>query len=1030
MAPATGSSGPELALRQGWLGFDLITAGPQVPRTHQRGELFLISGSMTAEQATQHKAGWDITIANVDPRCCPDRNVFFLAPTMLSRYEAIEQCGTSTRLDSHGRLCMHFKKSPPVVLHLSGLCFSCSREEPLPLPLTEDRSLFGGDDWDAPALRLVHGAAGSTLVLLQGCLRQATYGATAQTVAQLPQGHRPRRELRCLASLLAEEAENLTQSVAVTLKPCGAVVVQGGRALATDSRGRLRSLQEKKRGRLCFDGIRFALREGQPLRPAEHLRKVRAAGDKLSYLMEEASTAVVVRHGDLVMLEGHLTWADGKATEARRPLATLPAGCRPACREVFFTRGGSDLEERRRVDVDVHGRIFCPEGAKDGRLELTGVIFLAAEREAPAPASMLDELEVQRCAADVVCSAFGGKEALEEFARRCSYLEWLWLKDELQIDVGHRKWSMRLPGTDGRDSWEEGPWGRYKKALGGKGVGSFEALMQLSDGFFEKVCTDVAMPFRDFALLRERRRCEGRQRPTASLGQLRDLASRIVDEMFEHWDFEAQVLAALANDERPPQSIRHLFNERPGAQEAMIRRRVRREEMPRFEEARQFFKRHETTGCNMTHSSFMGCRDLFSSTGKWHFPDDEEVQRRLFQHAAWLFERGIMLYMSERQTARFPFIEDLDIQCRTDWQGPLAPGETGTPPDELLMSRPRREAGGVKGDPGELMKKRAEAIHVVYPDIKCLEVLVYSASGFNKGKEMLKSSFHLVWPQLLVDADHATVIRDKTLALFERESARPGSFLSGLKQRLLALHESNEWALVFDKTTINAQNGLRLPYSDKASLQLSSEEKQRVARGEVSKSQAFKSLVREGRPTKAVGRIRFTFGAWQGGEVLQEAFWDMDAASQPIEKWIEMGSCRREASRVELTPMPGWLHFKPLEQVRRCTLTTRAFKERFKSSCKQLWWPGRDGLVGGWVLTTAKDAVWRGAAVMQFSGTAPSTSWAAGKRCIRRPAEVVYSKGKVLVDGLPEVVRLILDALEGFTEPDDVLVTPVYAAAS
>merc|ERR1719424_2153672 len=120
---------------------------------------------------------------------------------------------------------------------------------------------------------------------------------------------------------------------------------------------------------------------------------------------------------------------------------------------------------------------------------------------------------------------------------------------------------------------------------------------------------------------------------------------------------------------------------------------------------------------------------------------------------------------------------------------------------------------------------------MIYPHIDKLRGIVYSASGHNKGKDMLKSSFHLVWPQLIVDADRAPVIRHVTLGLFKKETLRQGSFLSHLQKRLLDLHESNNWELVFDSTTINARNGLRLPYSDKASMVIDDAEQKRQVKG-------------------------------------------------------------------------------------------------------------------------------------------------------------------------------------------------------
>lgn len=227
----------------------------------------------------------------------------------------------------------------------------------------------------------------------------------------------------------------------------------------------------------------------------------------------------------------------------------------------------------------------------------------------------------------------------------------------------------------------------------------------------------------------------------------------------------------------------------------------------------------------MTHCSLMGAADMFSSTGKWHFPDNPAVQKQLFENIAWLFPKKIYMIMSERQTVCFPFIEDLDVQATVDWR---QPGERSPPPDDLIMRFPERDSSGVSGDPGELMHKRALAIHMIYPQLEYLEVLVYSASGYNKGKNMPKSSFHLVWPQLIVDPDRAPVIRHVTLKFFQEETKQSGSYLRHIQQRLLDLHESNNWELVFDSTSINARSGRRLPYSDKASMMIADEDRQKV----------------------------------------------------------------------------------------------------------------------------------------------------------------------------------------------------------
>ena len=107
---------------------------------------------------------------------------------------------------------------------------------------------------------------------LQGSLVEDTFGFDPKHLGKLPESHRPVREVRCLAYLVKDPtAENgygcavVEQTAAVTLKPDGSISVQGGKLQMIDQKGTMRILQQKKKGRLLFDGIRFSLVEGQPL---------------------------------------------------------------------------------------------------------------------------------------------------------------------------------------------------------------------------------------------------------------------------------------------------------------------------------------------------------------------------------------------------------------------------------------------------------------------------------------------------------------------------------------------------------------------------------------------------------------------------------------------------------------------------------------------------------------------------------------------------------------------------------------------
>ena len=62
-------------------------------------------------------------------------------------------------------------------------------------------------------------------------------------------------------------------------------------------------------------------------------------------------------------------------------------------------------------------------------------------------------------------------------------------------------------------------------------------------------------------------------------------------------------------------------------------------------------------GKAQTHSNFAGANAEFSMTGMWMFSDKEEAQAELFAHIAWLYTKGISLYISEIQTPVFPLVD-------------------------------------------------------------------------------------------------------------------------------------------------------------------------------------------------------------------------------------------------------------------------------------------------------------------------------------------------------------------------------------
>ncbi len=1121
-----------VTLKDQWAGFDLAKICSEKPVSYRGGDIVVVSGCITCISPMKSTSGFDMQVAWLDNRHTPWTDVSHLAPSMMSRYEGIHQCGTSLKVQPNGKITIFFAKAMnPMVLHLTGLCFlsPCGPTEPTLLPVAryemkdwntqgaktkkeesaqEKAQALRADPDRPPAIRRL-----GKVVFLEGELQMANYGPVAQRVATLPEGLRPLREVRLLANLLRPdkdlEERVLGHSVAMTLRPDGTISVQGGKVHAPDNKGNMRVLGQNKSGRLSLDAVRFLLEDGPPVELGVAIRdaasKAPAAGAKakLDYLTtgrpattESVHSAVCLKQDDLVFLEGHLSWS-AQRPSAKQALALLPVGYRPHRREVFFTRGGSDMQERCRVDVDKFGRIFCPEGVGEGRLDLSGIVFGAAGPEfnnlRPRDPDWDDlKLQYQRSDVNVVSSSFDGHALLEQFVQRTNVHEWSFVEYDLARHAS-RKMLLPLGQVQLRgDKWDkmnlgrldERFWREAKDSLDAKfKITSFHTLMHLTDEMFERVAAAIKMREEDrkrlVARRLELRMLWGLQRKAGlTFTYLESLASDIVDQMFDHWDFRAQLQGALLNDFRTPASIEHLYPQRGwcGKSESLIRKRISKEDMPKFEEIRQFFYLYETTGNNMTHCSLMGAHDTFTTTGKWHFPDAAHVQKQLFEHIAWLFPRQMYLYISERQTSRFPFIEDLDIQAKTDWRewkvDENGVQETPFPPDDLIMWKPKRDENGkVYGDPGELMERRAYAIHMIYPQIEKLYCHVYSASGYNKGKAMLKSSFHLVWPQLIVDADRAPVLRYVTLGIFAKETAKPHSAINSLQDKLVDLHESNVWELVFDSTTINARNGLRLPFSDKASMVITDEaQKQQVNDGKISKTKARKSRVTENRPSKPVGTIEFTFkkDLETGQPTLASADWTADAASHPIDDWIKKGSCRLDANSFpDLTPwymgqeviqmLPKksnedfffeqgeadgegghWMTHRPYPNIRRCKerLDTRAFKQHFDEVLSEeqqaLEAEGRSDLmrrlVGSWTTVTSKQVIWRTTAAMQTDNATVVSDQKGQQIRLKRGAEVIFlhAQQKIIVSGPNEVAEAILRALKEFTKPDDNAIMPIY----
>ena len=240
------------------------------------------------------------------------------------------------------------------------------------------------------------------------------------------------------------------------------------------------------------------------------------------------------------------------------------------------------------------------------------------------------------------------------------------------------------------------------------------------------------------------------------------------------------------------------FNGSKCAHQMRVLKKASREELEALEEIVYWWHQWSSNDRHLSHSSLMGNQDIFADTGKWTIPDDPAIQQTVFRHMAWIYKRGYDTFISEIQTPLFPLIEDLDMESTLQM-------EDTSQIDQMFLD-----------DDFLFIKERARALKVIYPDRDEFTCYIYSGSGFNKSKGRWKSSFHLVWPDVIVNGELAPIIRQTTVEYFIYRSAAT-QYFKRMQARLVNHFDANIWENVFDQTTSNANNGLRMPYCNKAS---------------------------------------------------------------------------------------------------------------------------------------------------------------------------------------------------------------------
>jgi len=299
------------------------------------------------------------------------------------------------------------------------------------------------------------------------------------------------------------------------------------------------------------------------------------------------------------------------------------------------------------------------------------------------------------------------------------------------------------------------------------------------------------------------------------------------------------------------------------------------EEVQELDKIRQFFQNHETHRRDeITHTTFLGHMDYFSSTGKWVFGDDGDTQATLFRSVARLLELGIPCFISERFSCRHPWTEDIDIVSEIGRQ-------EDPPPTELVLDREFL-----------FLRLRAQVLFELFPEFEELDVYVYNSSGWSKGKELHKVSYHFVWSDIIVNHENAKLVRQATLSKF-LQLGKKGmplfeqfqSIRAHAPTRCADVSDAHLWSSIFDENSVRPKNGLRMPYNEKADLD-DRGKKRRDTRSPIPQCVVRFTCAGE-EERAAMTDAECTNGKNVHAKVI------LEASDLTTLEWLRRGSCRR-----------------------------------------------------------------------------------------------------------------------------------------
>ena len=80
-------------------------------------------------------------------------------------------------------------------------------------------------------------------------------------------------------------------------------------------------------------------------------------------------------------------------------------------------------------------------------------------------------------------------------------------------------------------------------------------------------------------------------------------------------------------------------------------------------------------------------------------------------------------------------------------------------------------------------KAESATVGEVYPEIDPLELTLYTGSGYSMDKKQFKTSFHLVWRDIVVDKKRQIAMRNYTVDCLSLAALDEGHFLQAAAAR-------------------------------------------------------------------------------------------------------------------------------------------------------------------------------------------------------------------------------------------------------